>query len=100
MNSGCRIITCFLISFFVIGVYNCDGQKFVHPGINQRAADLVYMRQLVQKGEQQYKAAFDRLKILADVSSFNVTPHKRVLRGPYGKPNIGGFFYWIRIKLL
>lgn len=69
---------------------NCSGQKFIHPGINQSLADLVYMRQLVQKGEQPYKDAFQRLKNLADTSNFTAVPHTHVLRGPYGRPNIGG----------
>lgn len=64
-------------------------QPFVHPGIDQRLSDLQYMKRLVQKGEQPYKAAFDRLKAAVD-TAFAVRPFAHVLRGPYGKPNIGG----------
>ncbi len=39
-----------------------SGQKFAHPGINQTAADLQYMKEEVLKGNQPYKDAFDRLK--------------------------------------
>ncbi len=64
-------------------------QKFVHPGINQTTADLAYMKQQVQKGVQPWKDAFDRLKEKTDLN-FEVKAHTHVLRGPYGKPNIGG----------
>jgi parallel beta-helix repeat protein len=64
-------------------------QKFIHPGINQTAKDLEHMKQLMLKGEQPYKAAFDRLKASTD-TSFIYKPYTHVLRGPYGKPNIGG----------
>jgi parallel beta-helix repeat protein len=64
-------------------------QKFTHPGINQTANDLAYMKQLVLKGEQPYKAAFEKLKAATD-TSFTYKPYTHVLRGPYGKPNIGG----------
>ena len=41
------------------------------------------------KGEQPWKAAFDRLKAAVD-TNFVFKPHTHVLRGPYGRPNIGG----------
>jgi parallel beta-helix repeat protein len=47
------------------------------------------MRSLVLKGEQPYKAAYDKLKAAAD-TSFIPKPFAQVLRGPYGRPNIGG----------
>jgi hypothetical protein len=64
-------------------------QTFVHPGIDQTAQDLAYMRKKVLAGEQPWKGAFDRLKASAD-TGFIVKVHTHVLRGPYGKPNIGG----------
>src|SRR5260221_13272411 len=64
-------------------------QPFIHPGIDQRSEDLAYMKKRVLAGEQPWAAAFDRLKAAAD-SNFVVKAHTRVLRGPYGKPNIGG----------
>ena len=64
-------------------------QPFVHPGVDQSAKDLAYMKAKVLKGEEPYKSAFDRLKAGAD-TAFTVTPYTHVLRGPYGKPNIGG----------
>jgi hypothetical protein len=72
-----------------ISFSNSSAQKFVHPGINQTAGDLAYMKKRILKGEQPYKDAFDRLKIATD-TNFEVRPYLHVLRGPYGKPNIGG----------
>jgi parallel beta-helix repeat protein len=66
-----------------------SGQKFAHPGINQTAADLQYMKEEVLKGSQPYKDAFERLKATTDLN-FKITPYTHVLRGPYGRPNIGG----------
>jgi len=64
-------------------------QPFIHPGIDQQSKDLAYMKNRVLAGEQPWKGAFDRLKAAAD-TNFIVKPHTHVLRGPYGKPNIGG----------
>jgi parallel beta-helix repeat protein len=68
---------------------NIFAQKFIHPGISQSSEDLSYMKRMVLESEQPWKAAFDRLKNFAD-TAFVVKPHTHVLRGPYGKPNIGG----------
>lgn len=64
-------------------------QSFTHPGIDQSSRDLAYMKAQVLKGVQPYKGAFDRLKAATD-TAFAVVAHAHVLRGPYGKPNIGG----------
>src|SRR5882672_6690233 len=64
-------------------------QPFVHPGIDQSSKDLAYMKKMVLAGEQPWKGAFDRLKAAAD-TGFMPKAHTHVLRGPYGKPNIGG----------
>ncbi|MBD0365429.1 MAG: alginate lyase family protein [Flavisolibacter sp.] len=80
------------IAMTLLSIFLCStipAQKFVHPGINQTAKDLEYMRQLVLKGEEPYKSAFERLKAAAD-TNFIAKPHTHVLRGPYGRPNIGG----------
>ena len=78
-----------IVLLTTISFLNSPAQKFVHPGINQTAADLAYMKDRVLKDEQPYKSAFDRLKAATD-TNFKVTPYTHVLRGPYGKPNIGG----------
>ena len=61
----------------------------MHPGINQQSKDLQYMKTMVLAGKQPWAAAFDRLKAATD-TDFTVKAHTHVLRGPYGKPNIGG----------
>jgi len=66
-----------------------EGRSFVHPGIDQSAEDLATMKKKVLAGEQPWKGAFDRLKAAAD-TEFVARAHTHVLRGPYGKPNIGG----------
>jgi parallel beta-helix repeat protein len=83
----------FRILFFIL-LTNCflhisSAQKFLHPGINQTSADLALMKKMVMNGQRPYKDAFDRLKAATD-TDFAVKPHTHVLRGPYGKPNIGG----------
>ncbi len=64
-------------------------QAFVHPGIDQSAKDLAFMKVQVKKGAEPWKGAFDRLKAATD-TAFTAVPYTHVLRGPYGKPNIGG----------
>ena len=66
-----------------------QAQPFIHPGIDQTAADLAYMKKMVLAGRQPWKDAFGRLKASTD-SGFVVRAHTHVLRGPYGRPNIGG----------
>jgi len=79
------VITCFAS----VTPLQAGAQPFVHPGINQQLKDLACMRKLVQSGSQPWKGAFDRLKIATD-TAFSIKPYVHVLRGPYGKPNIGG----------
>ncbi len=80
---------------FLVGVFLCllsaqaFSQKFVHPGIDQTAQDLSLMKKMVLEGKQPYKAAFEKLRSNVD-TSFVVRAHTHVLRGPYGRPNIGG----------
>jgi len=91
MSSCSRIIAFFYFTLFAVGISSKgSAQKFIHPGINQSSVDLAYMKQLVLKGEQPWKAAFDRLRNFTDTSNFIAKPYTHVLRGPYGKPNIGG----------
>jgi len=84
----------FIFLLVLAGTIACSpaktaAQNFVHPGIDQTSQDLAYMRKKVLAGEQPWKAAFDRLKASAD-TGFIVKVHTHVLRGPYGRPNIGG----------
>lgn len=64
-------------------------QQFVHPGLNQSAKDLAYMKNLVQQGQEPWKSAFERLKASINLDT-NIQAHTHIMRGPYGKPNIGG----------
>src|SRR5687767_3367146 len=82
---ACSIIALLLFIFPGIAL----AQKFIHPGIDQRKQDMEEMKKLVLSGAQPYKAAFDRLKSIVD-TPFTVKAHTHVLRGPYGRPNIGG----------
>lgn len=68
---------------------NSFAQKFIHPGIDQTSADLEYMKKQVLAGKQPWKDAFDRLKTSTDLKT-EIKPFTHVVRGPYGKPNIGG----------
>lgn len=83
------IASCLLFFFFSLCSTSATAQAFVHPGIDQNSSDLALMKRKVQSGEEPYKSAFNRLKAATD-TVFKVTPHTHVLRGPYGKPNIGG----------
>lgn len=79
----------------MVGVFLCllpsvsFSQRFIHPGIDQSAQDLALMKKYVLASKQPYKAAFERLKTAAD-TPYTIKSHTHVLRGPYGKPNIGG----------
>jgi len=87
-----RLIHFALAAFAVLTLclpQKSSAQPFVHPGIDQRLQDLTYMKKLVLDGTQPWKGAFDRLLAAAD-TNFVVKPYTHVLRGPYGKPNIGG----------
>jgi hypothetical protein len=83
-----KLLLMALATFFV-GLTNASAQKFLHPGIDQTQADMAYMKKQVLAGEQPWKDAFERLKSATDLQ-FQVKPFTHVLRGPYGRPNIGG----------
>lgn len=86
MKTKIRTVTFFLL---ISTVNIVAAQQFKHPGIHQTQADLDYMKQQVLKGEQPWKNAFDSLKANTDLN-FVVKAHAHVLRGSYGRPNIGG----------
>ena len=64
-------------------------QAFRHPGIYQSAADLAEMKRRISAGESPWSEAFLLLKAITD-TAFPIRPAAHVMRGPYGKPNIGG----------
>lgn len=80
----CLFLIIFLSSSSVV-----SARKFIHPGVDMTSSDLEYMKKQVLAGEQPWKDAFERLKISTDLQ-FQVKPFTHVVRGPYGKPNIGG----------
>lgn len=84
-----RLCSLILLAFLLWNIPLASAQKFIHPGINQTAEDLEYMRTQVLKGVQPWKDAFDKLKAETDLSlQANAIAH--VIRGGYGRPNIGG----------
>jgi len=78
-----------LLAAVIMMPLTTSAQKFVHPGVDQTSQDLAYMKAQVLAGKQPWKDAFERLKTTTDLN-FVVKPFPHVLRGPYGKPNIGG----------
>lgn len=78
-----------LTILLVLTAMAVSAQSFQHPGLNQSGNDLAYMKAQVLKGNEPYKSAFDRLKQSIE-PGYKVTAFAHVLRGPYGKPNIGG----------
>jgi len=79
----------FVLICFICPAQTSSGQKFIHPGIDQTLSDLGYMKKQVLAGESPWKEAFGRLKVATDLQ-FVIKPFAHVVRGPYGKPNIGG----------
>ena len=64
-------------------------QPFVHPGMLQTSSDLEFMKRKVVADEQPWKDAFERLGESASLD-FQPEPFTHVIRGPYGRPSIGG----------
>ena len=89
MSGKLNTLVSLLLAVFLFSATSLPAQKFVHPGIDQTTADLEYMKKQVLAGEQPWKDAFDRLKTSTNLQ-FEVKPFAHVVRGPYGKPNIGG----------
>lgn len=63
--------------------------QFKHPGLDQSAADLALMKSFVLSDRQPYRAAFDRMKESIRLDE-EIKAFAHVLRGSYGRPNIGG----------
>jgi parallel beta-helix repeat protein len=88
MKKYIKIIS-LIISLLVPLTDDLFAQKFRHPGIDQTAEDLAYMKAQVLAWNQPWKDAFERLKAATDLKA-PVIPFAHVQRGPYGKPDIGG----------
>ena len=88
-----------------------EAEPFVHPGLLHSRAELDFVREKVQAGQEPWKSAWERLrssrphkphrrrsrrsrdhdKERAGVSSlkYEPSPSAEVVRGPYNDPNIG-----------
>lgn len=64
-------------------------QAFIHPGMAQSKQDLDYMREMVLKGIQPWKKAYENLKKSASLD-FIPSPCTEISVGPYGANSIGG----------
>jgi len=88
MKKYLKIIS-LIISLITLVPQSLYAQKFRHPGIDQTAEDLSYMKAQVLAWNQPWKDSFERIMASADLNA-DVTPFAHVQRGPYGKPDIGG----------
>jgi hypothetical protein len=80
-------IQCLLL--FLVFPSLSSAKNFTHPGIYQTSGDLEYMKKQTLAGIQPWKDAFDRLVSETNLT-FEVKTYAHVLRGSYGRPNIGG----------
>jgi hypothetical protein len=73
------------------GIKDPAGKKalFVHPGMMQSNADLVFMKENVAKGVQPWKDAFERLKAGTPLLAVP-KPSTHISQGPYGASDMGG----------
>ena len=84
-----------LLLFVILGLTpgTLNSQKstrtFIHPGMLQTRSDLELMKQKIDNGEQPWKDAYDRLSKSVSLD-FQPEPFTHVIRGPYGRPSIGG----------
>lgn len=69
--------------------FTLTAQGFIHPGIDQTEAEMLYMKNQVLAGREPWKGAFDRLLAATDPEQ-DIPAFAHVVRGPYGRPNIGG----------
>jgi hypothetical protein len=84
MTKILSILSCLLLITAML-----PAQSFIHPGMDQSRADLEYMKHEARKGAEPYKTAYDKIKAGINLD-YQPKAFAHVLRGPYGKPNIGG----------
>jgi len=68
---------------------NCLSKSFVHPGMAQTGEDMEYMKEMIAKGIEPWKTAFENLKKETN-PDFKVQAVSYVSVGPYGANSIGG----------
>lgn len=90
------INVCFLLAF--ISSYEQEVRRdtssylskpFVHFGMAQTKADMDYMKAKVEKGEEPWKSAFERLEAQTDLA-FKPEPRTHISVGAYGANSTGG----------
>jgi len=88
-----KIISISLLLFIIVG--NVQTQAFVHPGIDMNQQDLEYMKKQVLAGREPWSNAFKNLKekALKDIEA-EIVPVTHVIRGPYGRPDVGASALW------
>ena len=64
-------------------------KAFVHPGMAQSGEDLEYMKEMITKGVEPWKTAFENLKKETN-PDFKTQAVSYVSVGPYGANSIGG----------
>ena len=103
MKNGLIRALCVVFSaLFICGVCNrcvqaespCEyrTEPFKHPGMAQSIEDLEYMREMVLKGEEPWKTAYENLQANTSLD-FVVKPVAYVSVGAYGANSIGGREY-------
>ena len=75
-----------------LSLFSCRGPEpsasgFVHPGIDVTLADLDWLKAQVDAGVEPWAGYAGELK--QGLLDFVPQPSPRVIRGPYGKPDIG-----------
>ena len=92
MKTILRRLLCPGICLLVFSLLSCrgpasSGSGFVHPGIDVTRSDLEWLKKQVADGVQPWEGYADELK--QGLLDFVPQPSPRVIRGPYGKPDIG-----------
>lgn len=80
--------TILVLLFIVIWGIQGQAQPFLHPGIDMNQKDLDYMKKQVLAKQEPWYGAFERLKEKTQID-FEVVPVTHVIRGPYGRPDVG-----------
>ncbi len=84
-----RTVYVALVVLCLASAWTRAATAFVHPGMDQSAKDLQYLKLKVQRGEQPWKGAFEQLKADTDLG-FTVKPVTHISQGGYGANDQGG----------
>ena len=86
-----NIVSVILILCVTVG--NIKAQAFVHPGIDMNRKDLEYMKKQTLAGQEPWSSAYARLKEKTS-TDIEIVPVTHVIRGPYGRPDVGASALW------